>query len=125
MLSFQRGTAAPGSKDEQELQRDFRQDLWRRQDRSTGRTGEYLMRGYPLLLADANRAEQFLLLGRSHRLLAGYSTYTDADGVVWAVKPVSGHGFAVTWLGAGWAFDPTGKERRAEELQKKREAMLV
>ena len=82
------------------------------------------MGGHPLILADGDRAEQFLLLGRSRRLFDGFSTHTDGDGVVWATKAVGDHVFAVTWLGAGWAFDPAGQERRAQELNEKREAML-
>jgi hypothetical protein len=82
------------------------------------------MPGYPLILADADRAEQFLLLGRPRSLFDGFFQYTDGDGNMWATKAVVGHTFAVTWLGSGWVFDPCGRRRRAEELNTRQRAML-
>jgi hypothetical protein len=81
------------------------------------------MPGPPLLLADAYRAEQFLLIGRSRKLLDGYALYADGDGVVWATKTVAGHDFAVTWLGPGWVFDPFAQQRRSEDLRARRAEM--
>jgi hypothetical protein len=83
------------------------------------------MPGPPLILADADRAGQFLLIGRSRKLLDGYGQHTDGDGIVWATKAVAGHGFAVTWLGPGWVFDPFAQQRRAEELRARRAEMAA
>jgi hypothetical protein len=83
------------------------------------------MPGPPLLLADAYRAEQFLLIGRSRKLLDGYGQHTDADGIVWATKTVAGHGFAVTWLGPGWVFDPLAQQRLPEDLRARRAEMAA
>ncbi len=79
----------------------------------------------PLLLADANRADQFLLIGRSRRLFDGYATHTDGDGIVWAAKTIGGHGFAATWMGPGWVFDPVAQQRRAQDVQARRAAMAA
>ena len=67
------------------------------------------MGGHPLILADGDRAEQFLLLGRSRRLFDGFSMHTDGDGVVWATKDFGDHVFAVTWLGAAGPSIPPVK----------------
>jgi hypothetical protein len=83
------------------------------------------MTGLPLLLADAGRAEQFLLLGHSRKLFGGYSLHTDAAGLVWATKAVAGHTFAATWLGPGWVFDPAAQQRRVEDLRARRAAMAA
>jgi hypothetical protein len=83
------------------------------------------MPGLPLLLADASRAEQFLLLGRSPRLFGGYLLHTDGDGIVWATQTIAEQGFAFTWLGPGWVFDPSAQERRAEDLRARRARMRV
>src|SRR5262249_40178208 len=80
-------------------------------DRSACGTGGLTMPGPPLVLADVNRSEQFLLLGRSRRLFGGYTLHTDGDGVAWATKRVGGQLFAFTWLGPGWVFDPLAQER--------------
>jgi hypothetical protein len=81
------------------------------------------MSGPPLLLADANRAEEFLLLGATRRLFDGYTVRIDSDGIAWATKAIGGHGFALTWLGPGWMFDPVAQERRAEDVQTRRAAL--
>jgi hypothetical protein len=81
------------------------------------------MPGPPLLLADANRSEQFLLVGRSRRLLDGYALYTDEDRAVWATKTVGGCGFAFTWLGPGWVFDSFAQQRLPEDLRARRAQM--
>jgi hypothetical protein len=83
------------------------------------------MHGPPLVLADASRAEQFLLLGRSRGLLDGYAVYRDGDGIVWGTKAVGGHGFAFTWLGPAWAFDPLARQRRAEDLRARQARMTA
>jgi hypothetical protein len=83
------------------------------------------MPGPPLLLADADRGEQFLLVGRSRRLLDGYFLYTDEDGIVWATKTAGGYGFAVTQLGPGWVFDPFAQQRRPEDLRARRAEMAA
>ena len=82
------------------------------------------MFGFPLILADAERAEQFLLLGRSRRLFDGFSVHTDRDGNVWATKTVASHTFAATWLGPGWVFNAIAQERWADDLKVRRQAML-
>ena len=81
------------------------------------------MPGPPLILADACRADQFLLVGRLRRLLNGYAVYRDTEGTSWATKTVSGRSFAFTWLGPGWVLDPIAQKRRAEDLATRREAM--
>jgi hypothetical protein len=81
--------------------------------------------GLPLILADANRADQFLLIGRSRKLLDGYSIQNDAEGIVWATKTVAGHGFVFTWLGPSWVFDPVAQKRQAEDVRSRRAAMTA
>jgi hypothetical protein len=83
------------------------------------------MHGPPLVLADTSRAEQFLLVGRSRGLLDGYALYTDDDGVVWGMKTVGCHGFAFTWLGPGWVFDPLARQRRADDLRARQARMTA
>jgi hypothetical protein len=77
------------------------------------------MSGPLLLPIDRVRAEQFMLLGtvRSARhLFQDYKVWIDAEGVAWAGKCSGSHGFAVTWLGAGWVFDLHARRRRADRL---------
>jgi hypothetical protein len=81
------------------------------------------MSGRPLILADANRAEEFLLLGRSRRLWEGFRIHTNADGTVWATTGRDSHVFAVTWLGPGWVFETAAPERWAQELKERQDAM--
>jgi hypothetical protein len=83
------------------------------------------MHGPPLVLADASRAEQFLLLGRSRGLLDAYAPRKDGDGIVWGIKTVAGHGFAFTWLGPGWAFDHFARQRRADDLRARQARMAA
>jgi hypothetical protein len=82
------------------------------------------MDGHPLALADQARVEQFRLLGRACRLFMDYDLHIDKTAVAWAVAHASGHGFAVTWLGPGWAFDPHGQQRFADELLARKQAMM-
>jgi hypothetical protein len=81
------------------------------------------MDGHPFILADAVRARQFALLGRTVRLFRGYTIHADEKGIRWALKEVDGHGFAVTWLGPGWVFDDYARQRRAENLADRLKAM--
>ena len=81
------------------------------------------MRGFPLILADAERAEQFLLLGKARCLFDGFAVQTAGDGIVWATKNLGGHTFAVTWLGPGWVFDAVAQVRWADDLSARRQAM--
>jgi hypothetical protein len=83
------------------------------------------MQGPPLVLADASRAEQFLLVGRLRQLLDGYAPRKDGDGIVWGMKTVGSTGFAFTWLGPGWVFDPTAQERRAKDLRTRQARMTA
>ena len=41
----------------------------------------------------------------------------DSQGVPWIYARLGVHGFAVTWLGAGWVFDPFASQQRAEKLE--------
>ena len=70
----------------------------------------------PFVLADQVRVEQFFLLGRTPRLFQDYGTWTDEHGIAWAGVRRGDHCFAVTWLAAGWGFDPYACQRRAELL---------
>jgi len=79
----------------------------------------------PLILADVQRVDQFLLLGRYRRLLDGYCLYRDGEGIVWGTKTVAGHGFSFTWLGPGWVFDPVAQQRRAEDVRARRAKMAA
>jgi hypothetical protein len=83
------------------------------------------MHGPPLILADASRAEDFLLLGRSRGLLDGYAVYRNGDGIVWGTKTVGNAAFAFTWLGPGWIFDPLAQERRAKDLRARQARMTA
>ena len=83
------------------------------------------MSGPPLILADASRADSFLLIGRLRRLLYGYEVHKDSEGTVWGTRDVSGRLFAFTWFGPGWVFDPIAQERRAEDLKTRRQAMTT
>ena len=42
---------------------------------------------------------------------------------MWATRDVGDHVFAATWLGPSWVFDPAAQQRRAEDLEARREAM--
>src|SRR5262245_23657118 len=81
------------------------------------------MPGYPLVLADQERLEQFALLGNTRRLFQDHMTWKDILGVPWAGNRVGGHCFAVTWLGPGWIFDAYACQQRAEDLAARRQAM--
>src|SRR4051794_2761983 len=81
------------------------------------------MEDHPLILADRVRREQFALLGYACRPFQGHELWTDPQGVPWAVTRVGGHAFAVTWLGPGWVFDPYSRQRRAEDLAARSQAM--
>lgn len=82
------------------------------------------MAGFSLALADVERAEQFLLLGRTRRLFDGFTVHADRDGNAWGAKSIGRHTFAFTWLGPGWVFDAAGRERWAKTLKDRRQLML-
>ncbi len=77
----------------------------------------------PFVIADRDRVEQFALLSQTRGLLRGFEVWTDFQGVVWARKHVGSHCFAVSMLGPGWAFDPSGRQRHAEDLADRRHSM--
>ena len=77
----------------------------------------------PFVLADRVRIEQFALLSRTRGLFREFEVWTDFQGIVWARKHVGSHCFAVSMLGPGWAFDPYGRQRRAEDLADSRHSM--
>ena len=78
---------------------------------------------HPFVLMDADRAEQFRLLGCTSRLFLGYEIWIDPLGIVWGTKRVGGHCFAVSLLGPSWVFDRYGRERRAQKFAEAQETM--
>jgi hypothetical protein len=74
-----------------------------------------------MILADWLRVEQFRLIGSTRQLFAKYTLHTDESGVPWAIKRIADLGFAFTWLGRGWVFDPEMRElwpRRYDERRR-------
>lgn len=73
----------------------------------------------PFVLADAARAEQFLLIGRGDCLRDG-TISVDGDGVGWRVTRIGIHVAGFTWLASGWAFDEYARQRHSDRLQERR-----
>jgi hypothetical protein len=81
------------------------------------------MESSSFVLVDRMRAEQFALLGSMRRFLRDHEVWVDDHGIAWARKRVGTVGFAVTWLGTGWIFDPHARQHRAERFANCHRAM--
>ena len=89
------------------------------------------MKASSLVLADANRADQFHLIGHSRRLLRPYEIWKDANGIAWAYNRIPAtqrrhRNFyvALTWLGPGWVFDPAAPTELTSALPEIRSRLL-
>ena len=59
------------------------------------------------VLADADRLEQFQLLGRTRGLFTDFTSWQDPTGWLWAVRTWQGHAFALTWAGRNTGHQST------------------
>ena len=72
------------------------------------------MFGYPFVLADPLRVEQYAILSSTPNLFRDFEVWQDEHGIVWARKRHGRHCFAVTMLGPNWVFN-THLQRKWED----------
>jgi hypothetical protein len=81
------------------------------------------MFGYPFILADRDRAEQYALLSSTQKLFHDFEVWQDEHGIVWARKRQGRHCFAVTMLGPNWVFNTHLQQQWADDLACRRGLM--
>ena len=80
------------------------------------------MREHSLILADRLRAEQFHALGRPGQALRKWTTWTDAQDILWAIPDSHCPPIAICGLGPGWIFDPYASQLWVSELAQRQQA---